>query len=63
MLECIKCGNDNPNDSLFCNKCGEKIVDVHKEPLNVSNVKKTNSENKSNINKNKKKTFIFQNLK
>ena len=26
-LKCGKCGKEVPDDSIFCNKCGEKIDD------------------------------------
>lgn len=28
-MYCSKCGAENKDDSLFCTKCGEKILDVN----------------------------------
>lgn len=48
-LICIKCKTENPEGSIFCNKCGAKLTD----PNNNENINNTITEQKKNsfINK------------
>lgn len=49
-MKCPKCNTENSEESLFCNKCGEKLLHNNSEMLNQDN----KSEGRSNLLKNKK---------
>ena len=49
-MRCPKCHAENSEESLFCNKCGEKLLKDDAEILNQDN----KSEGKSNLFKNKR---------
>ena len=46
MKKCLKCGHENGNDALFCNRCGEKLDDVN----DLADYKETNMNSDGNLN-------------
>lgn len=45
MAFCIKCGNELPDDAVFCNKCGQKMLVAEEKTVQAKDTGETSSEN------------------